>query len=96
MEQPKPGYKTTQFWSHILIGSAIAGLTALTQYSSGLPDVPKAIVLIAGPVLLVILQKIYNGGRTEIAVAAENAKVVASNKISTEEAVKALRTVLGK
>jgi uncharacterized membrane protein len=66
----KPGYKTSEFWIHIVLGMLVAGLTAFMAATDSLPAIPKAIILALGPLVLAYLTKAYNDGRVELKVAA--------------------------
>jgi hypothetical protein len=78
MEQA-PGWKTSEFWLHLLFGLLISALTLLSEQSESLPPVPKAVVVSIGPVAIAWLTSRYNAGRVEVKKAALAADSVKSD-----------------
>lgn len=83
MDDLKPGWKTSEFWIHVVIGMLIAGLTAVEGMSESFPPIAKMILAAVVPLALAWLNKIYNDGRVAVKTAAINSDsgaVAAINK----------------
>ena len=66
----KPGWQTSEFWSHMAVQVAIALITFLLHSSPSLPPVASAIITAMGPLAMAWLQSQYSEDRTSVKVAA--------------------------
>jgi hypothetical protein len=73
MNEIKPGWKTTEFYLHLLCGIAISALTAVQTAApaAGLPPLALAGLQFACPFALAWLAKSYAAGRTAEKIAAQ-------------------------
>lgn len=65
----KPGYLTTEFWSHMLVQIAVALITFLLHNSAALPPIVGAVLTAIGPLAMVWLQSQYSEDRSAVKMA---------------------------